>query len=360
MTADEKSEVMKISMISFTQAGCALAERLGEYFTGRQDEARIYVKSKYAEQTTALPVEEPLREWTKEHWRTADALIFVGATGIAVRAIAPFVQDKTQDPAVICMDEQGKFCISLLSGHLGGANGLAEAISREIGSAPVITTATDLNNCFAIDLFADSRGIPIRASHETGLTDQEAESCAQQDTTVMDTVWAKEISAALLAGKKIVTAGIGCRKGVPFVRLEQALLEACEKTRISINNIGKIASIDLKKEEPGLLELAGKYRLPFLTYTAEELRQVSENRKVSDHGKHGAGQSKNPAAQEKQDGPAQTYTASAFVESVTGVDNVCERSAVLASGNGILIQKKIAGDRVTVALAIGREVEDHE
>ena len=92
--------------------------------------------------------------------------MFIGAAGIVVRSIAPFLTDKVNDPAILVMDEKGKFVIPILSGHLGGANAYAEQLARKIGAVPVITTATDCNQCFAVDLFAQKNGLWIADWHK--------------------------------------------------------------------------------------------------------------------------------------------------------------------------------------------------
>ena len=127
-----------IAWISFTPRGRALAEKLCEAMGGTAEDARREGFS--------------LSDWTERAFSEAQALVFVGAAGICVRAIAPFLRNKTEDPAVICLDEAGHFVIPLLSGHLGGANDLAREMARQCGATPVITTATDVNHLFAVDL----------------------------------------------------------------------------------------------------------------------------------------------------------------------------------------------------------------
>ena len=299
----------KIAIISFTRDGSHLAEKIHQAAGEEPFEINIYQKSRYAEEVSgAMIVKESLQQWTKEQWGQVDALLFIGATGIAVRAIAPCICDKQTDPAVLCMDEQGHFCISLLSGHLGGANELTSKIANLTGAVAVITTATDLNQCFAVDLFGKENHL-----------------------TLKDKKLAKDISARLLARKKIVTVGLGCRKGVEKQQIEDAVNMVCKENQIPPECVKQIASIDLKKEENGILEYSKERNLPFITYTADELKAVPG-----------------------------TYTDSLFVEQVTGVDNVCERSAVLGSGFGILIQKKKAMNQVTCALDIENEEQCNE
>lgn len=120
-----------------------------------------------------------LKEQVQVWMRQMDGIVFVGAVGIAVRSIAPFIENKAKDPAVIVLDEEGMFCIPILAGHLGGANALALWIADAVGAVPVITTATDRKKRFAVDLFAK-----------------------ENDLEISDLKLAKEISAALLAGKR--------------------------------------------------------------------------------------------------------------------------------------------------------------
>ena len=189
---------MKIAIISFSRAGYRLSEMIYWVLKERDYEVRSYTKSKYTKKVLdesqldedsrdfrnvkdfAKPVDESIKEWTKARFADCDAIIFIGACGIAVRSIAPFVKSKKVDPAVVVVDEQGKFAISLLSGHIGGANELAQEVAEIVHGQPVVTTATDLNNKFAVDVFAKKNG------------------CFISDMNL-----AKEVSAALLAGKEV-------------------------------------------------------------------------------------------------------------------------------------------------------------
>ena len=152
---------MKCAVISFTRNGGKLNQILCRKLSEAGYPSIGCSIPKYAQPPELLSLPEPLKDWTGRMFREADALIFIGACGIAVRSIAPFVQDKKTDPAVLVIDEQGKFVISLLSGHLGGANALAEEAARILDAEPVITTATDRQGKFAVDVFAKENGLAI-------------------------------------------------------------------------------------------------------------------------------------------------------------------------------------------------------
>ena len=156
---------MRLSLICFTGAGAKLGARLLKELKLSGHECRGYVLEKFLNpfhETNGLePLKSSLQEWTGNQFETREGLIFIGAAGIAVRAIAPWVKDKRTDPAVVVIDDSGRFSISLLSGHLGGANGLAEETAKLTGGIPVITTATDIHGRFAVDNFAKEQGLWI-------------------------------------------------------------------------------------------------------------------------------------------------------------------------------------------------------
>ena len=154
MSQENRMEEKKYAVIAFTRAGSRHALRIARALEERGAVCAAYGKGKEAGQWGVHPVEEPLGEWTRRAFQECAGLIFIGAAGIAVRAVAPFVVSKASDPAVLCMDEQGRFVISLLSGHLGGANELTREIAALTGAVPVITTATDAGGRFSVDDFA--------------------------------------------------------------------------------------------------------------------------------------------------------------------------------------------------------------
>ncbi|MDY3918112.1 MAG: cobalt-precorrin 5A hydrolase [Candidatus Limivivens sp.] len=351
---------MRLASVSFTARGSRLNASLNQALTLQGYVVESWAMEKYAGETGLLPLKEPLREWTGRMFEKMDGLLFIGATGIAVRSIAPYVQRKDQDPAVVVMDEKGVFAISLMSGHLGGANELAGVLANLTGAIPVITTATDVNGRFAVDVFAKKQNLAIdslKAAKAVSadildekpvglLSEFPVEGPVPEELTVLKDGEPFDGKTGMVLSlneekypfintlhliPRIVTLGIGCKKGKTMEEIESAVLEALRRNHLSVLCVRQAASVDLKKEEPGILDFCEKYKLPFRTFSAQELLRVEGD-----------------------------FSASDFVTSVTGVNNVCERSAVLASGNGKLIQKKMAGNGVTVALALEKWSVDFE
>lgn len=293
-----------IFLISFTDRGQALAERLAQALNGR---------------AVRCNQGQSLDGWTREHFQTGNALIFVGAAGIAVRAVAPYVKSKSTDPAVVVVDEVGRFAIPILSGHLGGANGLAQKIAAICGAVPVITTATDLSGVFAVDEWAKRQNCavlnPERIKNVSGtlLAGESVELCSPWPVAGEPP---EGVSLRLMP--KIAVLGVGCKRGTP----QEALEEAFAALPIHPASFCKVCSIDLKRDEPGLLAFCRTHRLELETFSAAELQ-----------------------------GAPGEFSPSEFVERVTGVDNVCERAAVLGSGGTLLLNKR-AGDGVTMAVAV--------
>ena len=192
---------MKISVISFTKTGKQLAERIRESMNGGDETIILYSKcsrKKKVQTFGGIPnkdsnvptdntgdtiaVQESVSAWAGEQMAAHHALIFIGACGIAVRAIAPWIMDKLHDSPVLVVDEMGKYVIPLLSGHVGGANELAVRLAGALGAVPVITTATDLHDSFAVDIFAKRND--LRICNREGIAKVSAKVLAGEEITM--------------------------------------------------------------------------------------------------------------------------------------------------------------------------------
>ncbi len=315
-----------IVLTAFTARGEALAARIADKTGG--------VTRKKGQSLSA---------WAEENFDTREALIFVGALGIAVRTVAPRLKSKAEDPAVICVDETGRWVIPVVSGHLGGANALARRIAALTGGEAVITTATDQNERFAVDLWAKMQGMAVRQTERIktvsskilrgeeividcprkieGNTPEHVTTGSPGDVTVS---YRPDRTPALQLVPRILTIGIGCRKGISAETLEEAFALFAQERKILPEAVAQAASIDIKREETGLRTFCDRRGWPLTFFDVQELKELPG-----------------------------MFTGSAFVENTVGVDNVCERSAVKASG-GILIEKKFAYKGATFALAESR------
>lgn len=339
---------MKIAIISFTAKGATLAQTLQKCLG--EVETAVYSKHKaLPDDFEGMYVENSLSEWAGERFQEHGALLFIGACGIAVRAIAPYVKDKLEDSPVLVMDEASRFVIPVLSGHFGGANELAAKIAEKTGAVPVITTATDVNRLFAVDVFARKNRLAI--CNRSGIEKVSSLILSGQPVTMAVAGactgnWPQELTpvpypvsgrvsvmvspfsadtekAELQLCPMAYVLGIGCRRGKSFEEIEEAAERQLKKSGIRWEALAAVASVDRKKHEPGLLDFAAKHRLPFLTFSADELKTIEG-----------------------------IFSSSAFVEKQVGVDNVCERAAMAACGeNGTLIAEKYAENGITVAIA---------
>ena len=271
-----------------------------------------------------------------------DALIFVGAAGIAVRAIAPHAVSKRSDPAVLCVDEAGQYVIPLLSGHIGGANALARRLAAALDAIPVITTATDVNGRFSVDAWAAERGMVItsmalakRVSAEILTRDIPICSDAPMPEALPGGLMRgnrgplgicvsvrdlKPFDETLLLVPRALRLGLGCRRGATREAIEQAIDAALSSNGLRVEAVAGAASIDVKADEDGLLACCRAHGWPVEFLSADRLNAVPGD-----------------------------FSKSAFVKDTVGVDNVCERAA--AARGGRLIVRKTAQGGVTVAVA---------
>ncbi|MDO4476237.1 MAG: cobalamin biosynthesis protein [Lachnospiraceae bacterium] len=351
---------MIVRTVYFTQRGKETAERLFETLQGQGAPADCTVSGagpiRYVPEYRAK--EQGLTEWTRESMELHLPILFVGACGIAVRHVAPFVSDKMSDSPVLVMDEAGDFVIPILSGHLGGANELARVFAQALKAQPVITTATDVNHTFSVDVFAARNGLAIRNRlgikevSSAVLAGRKLTVCIDRERILVDEALPElfeevpypgadgadidilitdepelDGQARIVLTPRHLVIGMGCRRGVPFENLRALLLRVMEDYGKSeedvLRELFAVASIDKKADERGLQVLAQYYHVPLCTYSAEQLEAVEGE-----------------------------FASSAFVQSKVGVANVCERSALLTcEGDGELTVRKLTHEGMTLAAA---------
>lgn len=320
--------------MSFTKTGEEIANRIAGILRDDPDHAV------YTERVASL------ENFVASIFKRKNVLIFVGAVGIAVRAVSPFLKSKTTDPPVLVVDELGRFVIPILSGHLGGANRWAEKIALKIGAVPVITTATDLHHVFAVDVFATENGcIVVNPEEIKTISSRLLEGKSVALTSDMKIVGSlpknivltqkgevgihigpkpktKPFKNTLFLVPKCFYVGIGCRRGISFDDLHGFFLDMLETQSIPIEAVGSLSSISLKENEEAINELAERYCIPFRTYQANELREFESR-----------------------------FETSNFVRDTTGVGNVCEIAAWLSSNKGDVVLRKTASSGMTLAIA---------
>lgn len=360
---------MKTALIGFTGRGIETAIKLQRQFAKSGGDSLVFAPKRLAEPLFGgygvIAVRTSLNDWAGEMFGQKRALIFVGAAGIAVRAIAPWVKDKMSDSPVVVVDEACQFAIPLLSGHVGGANELAEQIAQWTGAVPVITTATDVNGLFAVDVFAVKNKLAITdrsmakeisagllAGEMVGFLDDfkgraawtglEADGlpkgCVSRECekNIWITVCTGKPDEAELwpddAGKKpgasflrlvpkAVVLGAGCKKDTDPELFSRRIKELLREAHIDLRSVKAVGTIDLKKEEPAVLAFCREIGAPLRIYSAGQLSEVPG-----------------------------TFAESEFVRRQTGVGNVCERAA--CAGGGTLILQKQPGEGITLAAAL--------
>lgn len=349
---------MKLALIAVTARGAKLAKQVMDCFAPT---AEIYVKTG-RNSIQAIHEFESLSAIIENLFNKYDGLIFIMATGIVVRVIAPYIQDKRYDPAIIVMDETGQHTISLLSGHLGGANDLARDIAEAIGADPVITTATDVNHKPAVDLLAKKLGLIIEpfaqlkqanaaiVNHDQVVfyVDESLTQAAQyqmlarqckvllqplqkrsDDKTDFAVILTDQqlpnCKSCLYLRPPTLFLGIGCRRGTAAEDLAEAIADACRRIGHSMLSIAGIGSSVVKNDEPGLLAIAKQLSVPLVFFTNDQLQKSINEYQL---------------------------TTSNFVKQQIGVGNVCEASALSMSQQKLkLLLPRTKYKHITIAIA---------
>jgi cobalt-precorrin 5A hydrolase len=340
----------KIRVLALTPQGANLAREICRDLAG----AECWLPRGQADNAREINAFDRLAKVFQEAFELGENLVCIMAAGIVVRSIAPYLQGKDTDPAVVVVDEAGKFAISLLSGHLGGANDLARQVAQILGGTPVITTATDVQGLPALDSLAAVRNLMIenldavRQVHMAFLSgrpvrlvdpDGYLADVAMENSGLF--IGENDLDAAL-AGEgpgvyagfrerawppgwlilrpKNLVAGMGCHKGTPAREILDFMQKIFRQERLSLASLKALATIEAKKEEPGLRQAAAELGVEFIWFTAEELKTVTVPHPSLQVARH------------------------------LGVMSVSE-AAALKAGGGELVLTKVKGANATLAVA---------
>ncbi len=349
----------KIALISVTKNGRDLARRLSGLLPG----STVHVPRELSDGMAGeYPFDPPLSDRIAEIWKEYGSLIFIMATGIVVRVISGLLTDKRIDPAVLVVDEKGLHVISLLSGHLGGANALALQVAKRLGADPVITTATDLSGLPAVELWAGRMGFVIENPEavktvnaalvngdRVGVFSRKREWLRDAGGSFIPYEALEELMASdcrawvivnnrrvreceknaktLFLRPKNLVVGIGCNRGTGAEEILGFFRALFEERGLAVLSVGRIATIDLKQDETGLLEFAAGLGVPLAFYTRDQLNAMPD----------GSGPSR-------------------WAQNQLGVKGVCEQAAMKGGDTDSLLIPKAVSGNVTIAVAEAREV----
>ncbi|MCF6462896.1 cobalt-precorrin 5A hydrolase [Clostridium sp. Cult1] len=334
---------MKIACISFTQQG----KEIGEKLVKASFKNNKYTANHFINDEIHGGIKSRMDFLVKEY----DGLIFISATGIAVRLMNPYIINKTIDPAVVVVDDGGNFSISLLSGHIGGANRLAQWVGDIIGAIPVITTASDNRGVESIDLFAMKNNYNMEDmgavkditammvnKNKVGFYSELKEVIKYDNLKILDNYKDKDhsIQGVIIVSSqkridipyekhcrlipKNINIGIGCKRGMEGKRIIEAIENILTQLNLSSKGIKAIGTIEVKKGEIGIIEACNHFNCPLKIFTLEEIKKIEDN-----------------------------FPKSQFVKKTIGVYSVSEPSAYLLGGK--MLTGKIKIDGITISVA---------
>ena len=355
-----------IAIIAITRRGAETAVKIRNALRKAELPVIAYAPPKYG-QEGAVSLDKKLDVFIKEIYPTVDAIVAVMATGIIIRAVAPLLQGKLVDPAVVGVDASGKFVVSLLSGHSGGANELTRIVAEGIGATPVITTASDVMGKQSVDEIARTQhltivnpeslvavnaaivngerfvlilagGAKLPTDAACGYPVEKAENAARAleilqnydagAIVTQEPVTTTELPKPITILKPLrIIIGLGARKDVSEDQVLEAISSALERANLAVERVDGLATVDIKKEEQGMIDAAEKLGLGLSFVSVAELQAFKHEGLSPD---------------------------SEMVEEKIGVGGVCERAALIAAGkNAKLILKKMKLNGVTAAVAEG-------
>ncbi|MED1916091.1 cobalamin biosynthesis protein [Bacillus thuringiensis] len=352
------------AIVAITKHGVEMARDLAQKFPGTD----LYYMSKFErgdEEARGIQLfSNSVRMLFPALWPAYKGLIIIISLGAVIRMIAPLLEDKKKDPGVVVVDDRGENVISVLSGHLGGANELAREVAAVMGAHPIITTASDVQKTIPVDLFGRRFGwewdsaeklTPVSASvvneervavinesgerdwwmHDTPMPPSIKEYATIAEAKADQPQGALVVSHRLLAPEeqsildngvlyrpKVIVLGMGCNRGTSAEEIEAVIKETLDELQFSIKSVKALATIELKKDEAGLIAVCEKYGWSFVWYSPEELNQVE----ISD--------------------PSDT------VFKFTGAYGVSEPAAKLYAGAGELVLTKKKSGNTTISVGL--------
>ena len=381
------------AIVAISARGASLARLLSQSLSG---EVELHLERRFCgqdlgQQAPETPFDLPVRPLVARLFDACQRLVLFMPVGAAVRLVAPRLRDKHLDPAVVCVDDAGRFAVSLLSGHLGGADRLAQEVARVLGAEPVVTSASHVMGTLAVDLLGQElgwqieagpgqvtrasaamvNGEPVAVYQETGEANwwpageplpsnvtvyTSRESLAGGSWTAALVVTDRADDELPSAGKgravvyyrpRTLIAGMGCRRGVPVEELDKLLVDTFSSHGLATASLRCIATADLKQDERGLLDLAGKYGVPLQCYRPGELNAVFDEQHPADLA--GAFAERSAASSPIQRGFEPVPREQ--VRQLLGMWGVSEPAALLAAGSRALLTPRVKSDRATIAVA---------
>ncbi len=371
---DPERAPTQTAIVAVSRPGAALARRLAS----KMPDATLYVQRRSADGDSSdgggtQIYDFPLRPVIQELFARHRELVVFLPVGAAVRLLAPVLGSKNQDPAVVCVDDAGRYAVSVLSGHVGGADALAHRVADAIGAQPIVTSASDTLAVTPIDLVGRDAGWRVEAT-PTDLT-RTAAAVVNGDLVALwidpvtgagwpdDTLLSENIipvtylsgmrdpryAAALIVSDRLfalessrplvtyrpptLVAGVGCRRGVPEDHLRELTLRTMEEHGLAALSLAKIATADIKADEAGIIALAETLSVPIETFDGARLNAVADQ----DDADVSASHLHRPTASAARD--------------LLGVFGVAEPAAMLASGADGVIVPRAKSDRATIAIA---------
>jgi len=347
----------ELAIIALTKHGA----EIGRLLKALLPDSHLYLPDKFvANELSEHPFSLPVRSLMEAILGKYRHLVLIMAVGIAVRLTASKVSDKHKDPGVAVVDDSGRFVVSLLSGHIGGANKLARRIASLIGAQPVITTASEARGTISPDILGRSfgweiedgsaltrvsaclvNGEPVGVYQDAGETDWSPEELSPEACLLPSIEALKQFDCraaviisdrlldsselsvpAVVYRPKSLVVGIGCNRGAGCAEIEAAIAQVFSQYGISTKCIRNLATIDLKKDETGLQQFAAKYNLPIEYFSQESLKKT-----------------------------AFPSSPSAVALEHVGTPAVCEAAAILSSHNPLVVPKVSINRRITLAVA---------